>query len=275
MRTTGHLRLERLGLAPGQEWSTEPSGWRFAQTRAGSAYWLDATHPRELCPGEVVIVPPGSQGIVRASQLNQVLLDSFYFDPDQLCGFFTLAERKWFEDCQAGTEVGVQFLPSTHPLARSFKALAQQGEADSDLSMRVRLLELAVGYFDEQLPHPQQPEASEMSAQHRFAVLVAGMPDLELIRYRADKLAQLCGCSARHFNRLFHAQFGQSPRARQTELRLLKARQLLGSTDARVVEVAQQAGYHSASLFNASFKRRFGMSPTEWRRQANGGKPAK
>ncbi len=273
MRTTGHLRLETVALAPGQEWATESPGWRFAQTRAGSAYWLDVTHPRELCPGEVIIAPTGSEGIVRASQLNQVLLDTFYFDPDQLCGFFTLAERKWFEDCPAGGDRGVQFLPSTHPLARSFKALAERVEADSELAVRVRLLELAVGYFDERLPHPQQSDASEMSAQHRFAVLVAGMPDLELIRYRADKLAQLCGCSARHFNRLFHAQFGQSPRARQTELRLLKARQLLGSTDARVIEVAHETGYRSVSLFNASFKRRFGMSPTEWRRQANGAKP--
>src|SRR5262249_38824425 len=61
--------------------------------------------------------------------------------------------------------------------------------------------------------------------------------------------------------------FGQSPRAHQTELRLLKARQLLVSSNSQVIQVALDSGYRSLSLFNALFKRRFGMSPSELRRK--------
>src|SRR5260370_36369243 len=93
------------------------------------------------------------------------------------------------------------------------------------------------------------------------------MPDIETIRPTPEALAGLCGCSPRHFNRLFREHFGESPRARQTELRLLKARQLLGDADAKIIQVALDSGYHSLSLFNALFKRRFGMSPSAWRQK--------
>jgi len=80
-------------------------------------------------------------------------------------------------------------------------------------------------------------------------------------------LASLCGCSARHFNRLFRSCFGISVRARQTQLRLIKARQLLSETEKKVLEIALDSGYRNLSLFNLLFKRQFGMTPSESRRR--------
>jgi AraC-like DNA-binding protein len=67
---------------------------------------------------------------------------------------------------------------------------------------------------------------------------------------------------------LFRARFGESPRVRQTELRLLKARQLLAISEKRIIQLALDSGYRSLSLFNSLFKRRFGMRPSAWREQA-------
>jgi AraC family transcriptional regulator of adaptative response / DNA-3-methyladenine glycosylase II len=51
-------------------------------------------------------------------------------------------------------------------------------------------------------------------------------------------------------------------------LRLLKARQLLGETDQRISQIALDSGYRSLSLFNALFRKRFGLSPSAWREKA-------
>jgi len=57
-------------------------------------------------------------------------------------------------------------------------------------------------------------------------------------------------------------------RSRQTELRLLKARQLLSDSTAKIIEVAFESGYRNLSLFNSLFKRRFGVTPSECRAKA-------
>src|SRR5262249_4810134 len=109
----------------------------------------------------------------------------------------------------------------------------------------------------------------------RFRELIQQMPDKEILNQSPDALAQLCGCSPRHFGRLFRRYFGVSLRTKQIELRLLLARQLLMDTDSKIIQVAMESGYRSLGLFNVMFKRAFGMTPTEWRRKhtkKNGGK---
>ena len=265
MKIPGHLRIQSIQLAPGQEWEDEARAWRFLRVDRGSAYWLDAERSRALNPGEVLVAGPHGKAVVRASQLNEVGLHGFYFDPDLLCGFFTMAERGRLE--QNNTGDSVHFFPSTHPLAQNFSDLATRSEAQAELALRVDVLGLAITFFAEGMLRPHASPANTISAYWRFQKIISEMPDLELINYTPEQLASLCGCSPRHFNRLFHAHFGESPRARQTELRLLKARQLLASTNARISQVALDSGYRSLSLFNALFKRRFGISPSDWREQ--------
>jgi two-component system response regulator YesN len=42
---------------------------------------------------------------------------------------------------------------------------------------------------------------------------------------------------------------------------------LLVGSDIRVVDVARESGYQSLALFNAMFKKRFGLTPSEYRQQ--------
>src|SRR5260370_23851669 len=96
MRPPGHLRIRELRLGPSQEWCDETSVWRFVRLREGTAYWLDPAKPRAITKGELLVLAPGVKGVIRASQLNQVVLDGFLFDPTLLCGFFTISERPFF-----------------------------------------------------------------------------------------------------------------------------------------------------------------------------------
>ena len=61
-----------------------------------------------------------------------------------------------------------------------------------------------------------------------------------------------------HFTRLFRLEFGVPFRARQIELRLQHARQLLADSDAKIINVAYDSGYHHLGLLNMMFKKRFG-----------------
>jgi len=56
--------------------------------------------------------------------------------------------------------------------------------------------------------------------------------------------------------------------ARQIELRLQRARQLLADPHAKIINVAHDSGYRHLGLFHAMFKKRFGLTPAEWHRQS-------
>ena len=263
-----HLQLEEIKVLPGQEWTDASAVWHFLHLTSGAAYWLGNERTRSLIEGEMIVISPAVKGAVRASQIGEVTLHAFNFAPDLLCGLFTLAERHFFESGGGEFLHNVQFLPSTHPANRQFAALIESGLKPYSLAQRIEVLSLIAAVFDQDMSRHHAPVSLGTTALNRFHQLIAQMPDSEIINHSPEQLARLCGCSPRHFNRLFRKHFGASARARQTELRLLKARQLLCDTGAKVLQVATDSGYRNLSLFNALFKKRFGMTPSVWRRRA-------
>jgi AraC-like DNA-binding protein len=79
----------------------------------------------------------------------------------------------------------------------------------------------------------------------------------------------VCGklkLSPRHLQALL-AESGASSTERVMELRLQKARTLLGQAgnQHKISDIAFQAGFNEVSYFNRCFRRRFGVSPTQYR----------
>jgi AraC-like DNA-binding protein len=114
-------------------------------------------------------------------------------------------------------------------------------------------------------PSPATPGANKL--RDRFRQVIGQMLEVDLSGSSLGELAARLHCSERHFSRLFRAEFGVPLRARQIELRLQRAQQLLADSDAKVINVAYDSGYRHLGLFNAMFKKRFGLTPSEWRQR--------
>lgn len=259
------LEIEELRLTPGQEWGTPADQWRFILLKQGSAYWLETTRPRELATGELLVVPEGSVGTIRASQLSEVALDWFGFRPESIVGFFSVPEREWIEKDAAAALGTLATLPATHPFAQEMTKLRGSAGEENPTVRRARALFFALQVMTQGMPQLRSNSHRAGAAGQLFEQIISRMPDAELIRHDSEELARLCGCTPRHFNRLFRMRFGTATRVRQTELRLIKARHLLESSTSPVSQVALECGYRSLSLFNSLFRRKFGMSPLEWR----------
>ena len=81
-----------------------------------------------------------------------------------------------------------------------------------------------------------------------------------------DELAREAGISRFHFTRLFKAKLGLSPHQYVVQLRLDHAKGLLTETDLSVVQIAVACGYAHDGHFAAGFQRRFGVSPSAFRK---------
>jgi AraC-like DNA-binding protein len=261
--------FEQTRLLAGEEWLDATPAWRFVRLDRGAAYWLAQPGSRALAEGELVVVPPETRALVRASQLNEVVLHALRFSPALLAQLFQVDERQLLT-AGAGAKPGeARFLPSTHPAAQRFADLIANTQGAAGLSQRAEALGVLAEVFDSPVERRRPPSLSRGSVSQRFERVVAPLPEAELIFHSAAQLAGLCGCSPRHFNRLFRRRFGSSFRARQTELRLLKARSLLLASETKIRDIALQSGYRNLGLFHSLFRRRFGLTPSDWRRSQN------
>jgi AraC family transcriptional regulator len=80
-----------------------------------------------------------------------------------------------------------------------------------------------------------------------------------------DSMATAIGMSAFRFARGFKEETGRSPHQYLVERRIEFAKDLLRSTDHKVVEIAQTVGFASQSHFAAVFRQRCRMTPNGYR----------
>lgn len=74
-------------------------------------------------------------------------------------------------------------------------------------------------------------------------------------------VAAIVGLSTRQLERLFLRYVGSSPKVYITTLRLERARLLLQQTNLRVIDVAMDCGFTSASHFSKLYRKHWGISP--------------
>lgn len=80
------------------------------------------------------------------------------------------------------------------------------------------------------------------------------------------KLAQSINLSPSRIQHLFKSELGISINQYVKNLRLQKARELLETTHLRVQEVYLAIGFKDAARFTREFKKLFGTTPTEYRK---------
>lgn len=81
-----------------------------------------------------------------------------------------------------------------------------------------------------------------------------------------DTLAEEMGLSRSAFFKRLKALTGQAPVDFIKELRLTRAAQLISTTALGITEIAYQVGFNDPGYFGKCFRKRFGMSPKEYRR---------
>ena len=270
MTTNGHLALSECALPPATELELSFRGWCVVRVEKGLGYFLAPKTPRELAEHDVLVLPEGVRGNFRASRLTALTLQYFTVTPEQLSGLPNLAERHYLD--QSSQQTTPRYFSAHEPVAQRFRVIASQAPPVPGLRSRCQFLALFAELLADELTQVRPEDLANASARARFQRLIHQLPEGELHQRSVPELAQLCQCSDRHFSRMFREHFGVSIREWQMDYRLERARQLLRDSEVRVVQVARESGYRNLGLFHSLFKRRFGVTPSQWRRELSQGK---
>jgi AraC-like DNA-binding protein len=202
--------------------------------------------------------------VLRASQLGSVSFRFFRVNPDRLTGLVTWGEQQVLERAATQEVFATRAFAPDAAVAHSFKVVCGQLNGRS-LPLRVKLLNLFLQALAEEI-WPLQTSPDPMpDARIRLIKLLNETPASELLELSFGDLVRQVRCTPRHLSRIFHQLVGVSFREKQAHLRLLRAQELLATSQSKILEVALESGYQSLSLFNVMFKRRFGLTPAKWR----------
>lgn len=80
-----------------------------------------------------------------------------------------------------------------------------------------------------------------------------------------NQVAAQVNLSSSHFSAVFSQEAGQTFKDHLTEVRLRRAKELLRTTSLRSTEIADAVGYNDPHYFSYVFRKRTGLSPTEFR----------
>lgn len=84
-----------------------------------------------------------------------------------------------------------------------------------------------------------------------------------------EVLAANIGLSTSRLAHLFRDNAGMSIQSYIVEQRLQAAAKLIVQSDERISQIAYRVGFNDVSNFNHAFKRRFGMSPRQYRARSD------
>ena len=84
-----------------------------------------------------------------------------------------------------------------------------------------------------------------------------------------EELARAHNVGYSYFRKMFKKYTGVSPGQYHLQLRIMRAKELLVSTDKSIKEISLELGFQTIHYFSLLFKKKIGISPTDFRKSIN------
>ena len=266
-----HLALRLVRLKSSDRWTPNQNGLHFLFLEGGAADYVSGAVVHALVPGSILVLDGASSGGVIVPSGKEAVFRCFSLRLEHLFPLFTCQEISLLSNApERFTEAKLS--PPSSPLATQCHKLIGEIPPPFTLEHRGHLLRVASAILAEEFKTLQQRRAGHMRIEEHITQVLEQLSADDLLRFSVDDLASACGCGRRHLGRLFHQHFGFSVAALRMEMRLIKAISLLRDPLLKITSVAEQCAFNHLGLFNTCFRRRFGVSPTQWRQRALGAK---
>lgn len=145
-------------------------------------------------------------------------------------------------------------------------AVKQQSEATEQSERELILSQMFIYVTQEILSHYRNPENGDEKIPENIATVITLLNDKENVTKTLQDLLSSTPYSYVHVSRLFKKYTGVTLSQYFMSVKLTHARILLEETDMRILDIALAVGYFSYPHFNTAFLKRFGVSPSKYRK---------
>lgn len=260
MVTQDLLNLRLMRLKGTEEWSLPPGRLSFVFPQGRPVQFVSGLKANRLAPGDVLVVNSTGAGKVCAPAGAELSFWSFAVRLENLYPLFAGCEIARLQSVIDDFK-GIKWYSAAQPVAAECHRLLRHVTPQVDLRHRSKLLQIVAVILSAEFKHAHRQHPGFVSQEQHVMQVFESLSGAEILDLSMDALAARFGCSRRHLNRLFHQFFGCAVATLRLELRLLKAASRLEHPNAKVITVAVDCGFNHLGVFNACFKRRFGVTP--------------
>lgn len=265
MNTNHHLTLHLRRLKPTQAWTDEAEGLHFLFLTGGTAVCAWGHSSQRLGSGDVLVLRGGTGCRLSPANGSDIVFWSFSANLEHLFPLCGPAELGLVQSVMDGFRSPKHYY-AANPATGHWHRLVHDTPPQFSLEHRGQLLRVAGAVLSEELKTLRAPAGRYVSAAESATTALEQLSADEILSLSVPELAARFHCCPRQLNRIFHAHFGLPVGALRMEMRLLKAVSLLRNRDYKVCHVAEQCGFSHLGLFSICFRRRFGASPSQWRK---------
>lgn len=105
----------------------------------------------------------------------------------------------------------------------------------------------------------------------RLAIAKAFIDERLEDEFAWEEAAEVAGFSPFHFHRLFRSWLGLTLTAYVRERRLMRAAEAVRCSEAKLIDIGLANGFEGLETFSRVFKRKYGLTPGEYRKRRRGG----
>jgi AraC-like DNA-binding protein len=266
-----YLTLKPCRLKGAEVLELNGRGLLFVILKGGAGACHAGPSPQRLASGDVLVMDIASPCKIGAWDAGELDFCFFMAEFEHLFPLFSGREICMLHNVAEGFKTG-RIYSGSSPLAKECVRLVAEAPVQFNLDHRSHVLRIVSAILTSEFKALQPKLADFVPMRDHVLQVFERLQTNEILSLSVGELAKKFNCSRRHLNRLFHQHFGLSVAALRMEMRLLKAVSLLVDPDAKIIYVAQKCGFNHLGLFNTCFKKRFGTSPSQWRKivtQAN------
>lgn len=237
----------------------------------GTCIYQINLHPYKISQGDILILPPGMLHGTGEQPETEFITDSFVFCLDMLESQRTdSCTTEFFAPLTSGMLRFPVYLPAEDSMARllgeSFEKIRKtflQKPLGYELEIKSELLHLFFLLYS-QVPY-QRSSQEYGDITEKLKLVLQFIQEHYQQGITVKELAELCHFSEYHFMRFFKRHMNMTSIEYLNQYRLEMASRQLAETNLSVTSIALESGFNNISYFNRVFKRKFGVTPMEYR----------
>ncbi len=227
------------------------------------------TQNYEGAPGDIFVVTPGAFHSIHRIKGYSMEYENIIFEMDflgegaaDLCSgefLVPLAAGKLF--APARIRAGEEAYDLLKRCLMQMEELCETKETAYELGVKAAVLQMIFLLIRK---YPSM-EAVSSPDRERLKEVLQEIQEKSSENLSVADMAEFCGWSSSHFMRWFKKMTGDSFTSYVNDRRLAEAAEALRQTDDKILSISQDAGFSNLSNFNRQFKKRYGVTPREYR----------
>lgn len=223
--------------------------------------------------GDVFIIPPGHIHGIKSIPHKKMEYENIFFELEFLgSAYEDLCSKKYIQPIADGTMTIPVYLYPEHELYTGVVKCLDYVDKLCDIKSdgyELGVKGLLLTAFSILLGGKKENEKRETSEkiEQKIKYVIKRIEKDYWKKLTVEEMAKESGYSSSHFMRWFKENTGFSFNEYLIEYRLNRATEQLRKSDETIINIASSNGFDNLSNFNRLFKKRFLMTPTEYRNE--------